>query len=226
MILDECRGSKGHVCVVSVDNHPWQDCVGFLCLPPQLTLTPQHKYLMLELMVHTVCSNEVNDGQHVCFLCDSGTIEDDKAEDKVQSPSAVERTSESLQLAIQRARATKRPATALTGNGDLVDAATTTKVASCSLSLAIDHESMATPLTKKKRKEKKMDDEVMPTTTSRFKVRLPRTKMKKGSRVKMQRNMLYHLCSVVQRRKSWRCCKYIQHTWYCDEWQFVKGLVC
>jgi hypothetical protein len=73
------------------------------------------------------------------------------------------------------------------------------------LSLVIAPESMVTPITKKKRKEKKITDEVLPTTTSRVNDRLPKTKMKKGSRVKTQRKtqrkMLYHLCSVVQRRK-------------------------
>jgi hypothetical protein len=37
MRLDECRGSKGHVCDVSVGNHIWQDCVVAVrwrgCLP-------------------------------------------------------------------------------------------------------------------------------------------------------------------------------------------------
>jgi hypothetical protein len=77
-----------------------------------------------------VCSNEVNDGQQMCFLCDSGTDKYDETDVEVQSPSMVERTSESLQLAIQRARATKRPAAALVGNNDLVDAVMMTKASS------------------------------------------------------------------------------------------------
>jgi hypothetical protein len=46
-----------------------------------------------------------------------------------------------------------------------------------------------------------MDDEVLPTTTSRVKDCLPKTKMKKGSRVKTQRKLFYHLCSIVHKRK-------------------------
>jgi hypothetical protein len=40
---------------------------------------------MRDLMVHTVCSNEVNDGQQMCFICDSGVQEDEdeEAEDEV-----------------------------------------------------------------------------------------------------------------------------------------------
>jgi hypothetical protein len=60
---------------------------------------------------------------------------------------------------------------------------------------------MATQLMEKKRKDKKMDDEVFTTTTSRVKDRLPKMKMKKGSRVKTQRKLLCHLCMGVQRRK-------------------------
>jgi hypothetical protein len=181
-------------------NIPGRCCADFLCLLPQITLTPQHKCLMCDLMVHTVCSNEVNDGQQMCFLCDSGAKEDEEAEDEVQIPSVVEQARESLQLAIQRARGTKRPFEAVDGSGDLVDAAVTTKAASLSLSLAIAPESTVTPITKKKRKEKKMADEVLPTTTSRVNDRLPKTNTNKGSRVKMQSKLLYHLCSVVQRR--------------------------
>jgi hypothetical protein len=37
MILGECRVSKGHVCAVSVGNHPWLDCAVTItwrgCLP-------------------------------------------------------------------------------------------------------------------------------------------------------------------------------------------------
>jgi hypothetical protein len=37
MIWDECRASKGHVCAMLVDNHPWLDCVVTIrwqgCLP-------------------------------------------------------------------------------------------------------------------------------------------------------------------------------------------------
>jgi hypothetical protein len=137
----------------------------------------------------------------MCFLCDSGANEDEEAEEEVQIPSVVEQERESLQLAIQRARATKRPLEAVEGNGNLVDAAVTFKGASLSLSLVIAPESMVTPVRKKKLKEKKMADEVLPTTTSRVKDPLPKTKMKKGSRVKMQRKLLYHLCIIVQRKK-------------------------
>jgi hypothetical protein len=44
-----------------------------------------------------------------------------------------------------------------------------------------------------------MDDEVLPTTTSRVKDRLPKKKMKKVSRVKTRRKLLYQLCSIFQR---------------------------
>jgi hypothetical protein len=64
---------------------------------------------MCDLMVHTVCSNEVNDDQQMYFLCDLGANEYEEADDEVQSPSVVDQARESLQLAIQRARATKRP---------------------------------------------------------------------------------------------------------------------
>jgi hypothetical protein len=115
----------------------------------------------------------------------------------------VEQTRELLQLAIQHAIATKRPLAAVEGNDNLMDAAVTTKAASLSLSfsLAIAPESMVTPITKKKRKEKKMVDEVPPTTTSRVKDRLPKRKMKKGSRVNTQRKLIYQLYSIIQRRK-------------------------
>jgi hypothetical protein len=182
-------------------NIPGRCCADFLCLSPQLTLTPHHKCLICDLMVHTVCSNEVNDGQQMCFLCDSGANEDEEAEDEVQSHSVVEQARESLQLAIHRARGTNRPFEAVEGNGDLMDTAVTTKAASLSLSLDIAPESTATPITKKKRKEKKMADEVLPTTTSRVNDHLPKTNMKKGSRVKTQHKLLYHLCIVVQRRQ-------------------------
>jgi hypothetical protein len=89
---------------------------------------------------------------------------------------------------------------AVEGNGVLVDAAVINKAASLSLSLVISPESMVKPITKKKRKEKSMADEVLPTTTSRVNDRLPKTKIKKGSRFKMQRKLLYHLCSIIQRR--------------------------
>jgi hypothetical protein len=82
-------------------NKPGRCCVDFLCLFPQLTLTQQHKCLMCDLMVHTVCSNEVNDGQQMCFLCDSGVNEDEEAEDEVQSPSVVEQARFSLELTIE-----------------------------------------------------------------------------------------------------------------------------
>jgi hypothetical protein len=181
-------------------NIPGRCCADFLCLPPQLTLTPQHKCLMCDLMVYIVCSNEVNDGQQMCFLCDSGANEDNKEEDEVQIPSVVEQARESLQLAIQRARATECPFAAVEDTGDLVNSAAMTKAASLSFSLAVAPD-MVTPITKKMKKEKKMDDEVLPTITSRVKDRLPKMKMKKGSRVKTQRKLLYHLCSIVQRRK-------------------------
>jgi hypothetical protein len=99
----------------------------------------------------------------MCFLCDSGVNEDEEAEDEVQSPSVVEQARLLLSLAIERARATKRALDAEEGNGDLTDAAATIKA--ISLSLAIAPESMVTPITKKKRKEKKIGDEVLPTTT-------------------------------------------------------------
>jgi hypothetical protein len=154
---------------------------------------------MCDLMVQTVCSSEVNDGQQMCFLCDSGANKDEEAEDEVHSPSVVEQARFSPELAIQRARATKRPLEAVEGNGDLTDASMMTKYVS--LSLAIATESMFTAITKKKRKEKKMSDEFLPITTSRVKDRLPKTKMKTGSRFKTQRKLLYYLCSIVQRRK-------------------------
>jgi hypothetical protein len=132
-------------------NTPGRCCADFLCLFPQLTtLTPQHKCLMRDLMVHTVCSNEVNDGQQMCFLWDSGVNEDEEAEDEVQSPYVVEQARLSLELAIERARATKRPLEAVEGNGDLADTAAMTKAVY--LSLAIAPESMVTPIMKKKRK--------------------------------------------------------------------------
>jgi hypothetical protein len=137
----------------------------------------------------------------MCFLCDSGANEDEETEDEVQSPSMVEQARESPQLVIQRARASKLPLEAAEGNGDPVDTSVTTNASSSSLSLAISPESMVTPITKNKRKEKKTADEVLPTITSRVKDRLPNTNMKKDSRVKTQRKLLYHLCSVVQRRK-------------------------
>jgi hypothetical protein len=69
-----------------------------------------------------------------------------------------------------------------------------------SLQSDIDPKSTTTPSSKRS-KQKKNDDKILPTATSRKNDRLPKMKMKKGSRVKTQRMLLYHLCIVFQRMK-------------------------
>jgi hypothetical protein len=59
-----------------------------------------------------------------------GVDEDEESEDEVQSPSVVEQAIFSLELAIERARATERPLEAVEGNDDLADAAGTTDAVS------------------------------------------------------------------------------------------------
>jgi hypothetical protein len=146
----------------------------------------------------------------MCFLCALGANEDEEDNEAVQSPTPFQRASSSLQVAIELAKAT-RTAVALAGNHSSLQvdielatlptaalvkrptAATSkaavsvpfSKAASSSLSLAITPESMVTPVMKK-RKEKKTDYEVPPTTTSRQKDRVPNTKVKKGLRMKTQ----------------------------------------
>jgi hypothetical protein len=85
---------------------PGRCCEGHLHLFPRLTLTSQHKCLMCDLMVHTTCSREDNEGYIMCFLCDSveNELPEAKDEEEVHIPTVVQRAIPPLHVAIELAK--------------------------------------------------------------------------------------------------------------------------